>query len=383
MACERLGRLVCPLHVEDVVDAADAKDKYSDYQMFLSTLMTVGTLLLGFALTGTLLNFTYAGDLRRDKFQTSFDEVSLAACLCATFSVIVALLISVRASVAYRTMGAVPALKAMRHSTCCMGLAEMSIYVSIYMFFHSILAYLWWAQKGPTEICSQQRGGAADCRQLHQGFEKAAGKMCAGYIGHAGVNATEPCDDECAARGRVCRQFAASPSNMSLTAFARRYKQASLTMALVLSDELCRKGLMEDLAANLCDQGTLQTESAQAACTQANANFIQAEKCSGDNVNLAVLCANVCQESWILTDVRRFVKGRGSWIFPIMMLLRLSKILQQMWAFQYFHVNEKSPGPAYAILRETLVCDDFASDTEEVHFNSESESRTVVAAEEG
>lgn len=367
---------VCPYTIEDCIDKDEAKDKYDDYQQFLNTLMTIGTLLMGFILTGTLLNYTYTGEQRRNKFAESFDRDSLWACSFATVSVMASLLISVRGSVTFRNNGPKMALRAMRNSTICTGLAELSIYMSICFFGQSVLQYLWWAQKGPTGICSEWKGPSAECAQLTEDFAEAAARLCASWQDITNLEGTAKCDMECQAKNRVClamrpRQDGKGgafqdPNFPSVPAHAwgRVYKQGALMMTMVLSDEMCRRNQMQDIAEHLCDKSVLGTSAAQTACSQANTDFIKADDCSAEALSTMTLCSNVCREAGSLLALLNSWKVPATWVFATVVCIRFLKILQQLYAvFRFQHLRSKHKFTA--LINELGIGEHFESDEED------------------
>jgi len=389
---EKLLKFLCPYTIDPCENREEAQEKYGDYQQFLNTLITIGTLLMGFILTGTLLNYTYTGEIRRKKFAEDFDIVSLWACAFATGSVMASLLVSVRGSIAFRNNGPVKALRAMRNSTIWMGFAELAIYLSIYYFSQSVFKYLHWAQKGPTGICEDMKGPVSECSQLTEDFGEAAERLCATWNQAGFAQKTTPtCDYECLAINRVCDAMQPRRPNSKLKVrdktfpkvpfllWGNFYRQEALIMINSLGDEMCRRPLMHRIVGHLCEEVSLSGIEAQEACTIANGNFIKADECAQNAVDTMALCNNVCKELKGLEALLASWRIPSNWIFTFIVAFRCFKIAQQLVAVCRYHAT--TANPAIALLREVGVCDDFDSD-EEFLENIESASEGEISYRE-
>jgi len=96
---------------------------------------------------------------------------------------VVAFLTSVRATQTASSKGSVSSLKVMRHSTCCIGSAELAIYLSLFFFLMSLRSFVSMQYTGPT-ICPSPMQDASVfqphtfCSLLGSDFVAAAQEKC-------------------------------------------------------------------------------------------------------------------------------------------------------------------------------------------------------------
>jgi len=358
---QRLRRMLCPHRIDEVETEEEAKAKYDDYQQFLSVIMTVATLLMGFILTGSLLNYNYIGQVRRRDFATPFNYISCSAVALAALSVILALLVSIRGSVVYRNRGAIHALRSMRHSTCSIGVAELSTYFSINFFFLSVLMYISWSQRGPTEICSSTRGPWADCPDLTEQFDDAAHRLCS-------VPPESPppdaCDEACKALAQVCQyhRINGTIQEETLRLWFMDNDSVALQKVGLLASEHCRADRMSDLAESLCSS-SLSSQEAKVSCMQANSASLKAEDCVDESVHLAALCSNVCFHETSLRSMLWHWGVVGTVLLMLLVLVRTVKISQQCASAFLHHSNNSAVGQL--MVRELGCLDNFDTDSDE------------------
>lgn len=351
-----LNKLCCPVRIKKCKSEEEVQLRYDNYQQFLNTLMTIGTLLMGFIFTGTLLNYTYDGEMRREKFATTFDSVSIWACMFATSTVIISLLVSVRSNMIFRNHGPVRALRAMMNSTIWMGFAELSIYISVYLFIHSVFMYLEWAQRGPSHICYGNRGITSECAQTTLDLSAAAPKLCATWEVNITLEGTRSCGQQCWARDRICEW----PNPRYRSEWFNQYRKKTFLLVHELADAHCRKSQLEDIADELCTAPA--TAEAKLACAQASTACIHADDCQAEIVHTMLLCRTVCLDDKNITRAIDTYIPCGQITFAIILFFRAMRIVQQVLATWRFRAKE---GTFCIFVKELGVYDHFDSDSEE------------------
>lgn len=166
---------------EDLLES-DASGVYGAYQSFMGNIQTVSTLLLGFLITGTLLSVMLTG---RDNYGADkvcqFTTKAVASVLFSGTSMLLGFVVQARGTSAYENFGAVRAVKSMRRSTCCIGIAESCIYLSLICFMWSLEDYIMMNFIGP-DICPYTQrdtpSSESFCSQLGMDFYWAMQLSC-------------------------------------------------------------------------------------------------------------------------------------------------------------------------------------------------------------
>merc|ERR1719330_1653178 len=161
--------------------------------------------------------------------------------------------------------------------------------------------------------------------------------------------------------------------SLPMPKWSQTYGRGSLMMTLVLSDEMCRRNQLHDIAQHLCDESVVSTNAARIACSDANTNFIKADDCSDEAVNTMILCGNVCTDGGRLLDLLYRWSSPGKFIFVGIVCFRLIKILQQLYAVFKFH-HMRSKHPIHTLINELALGDNFESDDDEAVHDCDSGS---------
>jgi len=116
---------------------------YQSTQNHLSNLITVSTLLLGFLITGTMLNSRLTGNENYTASQLiSFTRTAGVAAILAAFTLVFSLLVSVHSSQGYESGSARQAFFIVRHSVCYIIIGEICAFVSLVFFLRSLEMYM-------------------------------------------------------------------------------------------------------------------------------------------------------------------------------------------------------------------------------------------------
>jgi len=147
MCCGTISSACC-FFLRTVTESAhpdhDIFDKpYQATQSHLSNLITVSTLLLGFIITGTMLNSGLTGHENYSAAELiGFIQRAGMAAILSAITLIISLLVSVRSSQGYESGSARQAFFIIRHSICYIIIGELCLFVSFVFFLSSLEAFM-------------------------------------------------------------------------------------------------------------------------------------------------------------------------------------------------------------------------------------------------
>jgi len=382
---------------EDKTVDDDCYDKpFQAYQLHLSNVMTLGMLLLGFIITGTLLSCSFSGtETFSSEDSTKFIAFATVTALLAMALVILAFLVSTRGVYWYASASAKRGVLALYNSILLVALAEVLMYLSLEAFMWSLAYYIDMVFRGP-DICVGMSGEnglslgsrpqhvrpLAFCGQLGDDLFVAANGTCLGHRPLVGPTTLEQIENSVltddahwSSRSRnadhyvLCSVFDwyVAKSEAKFGGEALSYYFAYETLLLPLGarrddgkgmngwehsgkfkseffwqnlDEVttayCDRDAALELRNNLC--GSMDIRSAtlveKQACATARQSFVIADKCVADVQDDAIKCHKVCKHNMEHVDVIYACTQIPCWIASVFLLaLVFFRCLKNYWHF--------------------------------------------------
>lgn len=315
--------------------------RYDSYQSVLSNLMTIGTLLLGFIITGTMLSLSLSGEESYTSHDLLlFTEWAFVAVIGAGSTTLIAFLVSVRATQAHCNRGSKHGLKVMRNHTLLIGLSELCLYGSLFAFLLSLDLFLAMQYLGP-DICpyvenehSEERTSSF-CALAGSDFFDAVGQTC-----QAPKVKNDPYYDLCSEfewtktkKWQSWFLWDVHVDEKDLTEFsAARLKRIDQAANLQ-----CMKDMMNSNMKVLCTSPATTLE--RQACADSYMAFTKADACVGEKIADAERCYKIC--GWfggkhpkaLLTRMVHYFMYPIYALLVVIALYRIYKNLMQMRAW--------------------------------------------------
>lgn len=160
-------------------EGGNEEEKYQQLQGWVSNLMVVGTLLLGFNVGGTILSVSMTGEENYGfKQLISFVTESNIGMVVTFLSIVISFFVQARGTDHYYRLGSKSAYRAMRKSLIWIAVAEFLVYVSLMGFIGSLKSYVLMNLAGPRTCPNDSWEDQAECSLLGGELFEVAKAVC-------------------------------------------------------------------------------------------------------------------------------------------------------------------------------------------------------------